>query len=43
MDRKLERHPDIPPADRTHSYGMRVVNGGFVSDLRSEKPVTVEP
>ncbi|MFE7780399.1 hypothetical protein [Streptomyces nigrescens] len=43
MDRKLERHPDIPPADRSHSYWMRVVNGGFVSDLRAEKPVSVEP
>ncbi|MGA4951129.1 hypothetical protein [Streptomyces lydicamycinicus] len=43
MDRKLERHPDIPPADRSHSYWMRVVNGGFVSDLRAEKPVTIEP
>ncbi|GAB7028666.1 hypothetical protein AB0G35_23830 [Streptomyces sp. NPDC021749] len=43
MDRKLERHPDIPPTARTHAYWMRVVKGGFVSDLRTEKPVTVEP
>ncbi|MEU8780477.1 hypothetical protein [Streptomyces sp. NPDC048637] len=43
MDRKLERSPGVPPTDRTHAYWMRVVNGGFVSDLRAEKPVTVEP
>lgn len=43
MDRKLERDADIPPAARAHSYSMRVINGGFVSDLRAEKPVTVEP
>ncbi|GHC59921.1 hypothetical protein [Streptomyces cinnamoneus] len=43
MDRKLERHPDIPPTGRTHAYWMRVVKDGFVSDLRAEKPTTVEP
>ncbi|MCD9195105.1 hypothetical protein [Streptomyces albireticuli] len=42
-DRKLERHPDIPASARAHSYWMRVVKGGFVSDLRTEKPVTIEP
>lgn len=41
MDRKLERDSDIK--DRRHSYWMRVVKGGFVSDLRTEKPITVEP
>ncbi|GHG62184.1 hypothetical protein [Streptomyces griseocarneus] len=43
MDRKLERDAGIPPADRTHAYWMRVVKDGFVSDLRAEKPVTVQP
>ncbi|MEV5240102.1 hypothetical protein AB0K89_13480 [Streptomyces cinnamoneus] len=43
MDRKLERHRDIPPAERTHAYWMRVVKDGFVSDLRAETPTTVEP
>ncbi|MEU7134894.1 hypothetical protein [Streptomyces sp. NPDC046261] len=41
MDRKLERDSDIK--DRRHSYWMRVVKDGFVSDLRAEKPVTIEP
>ncbi|MGW8554113.1 hypothetical protein [Streptomyces tubercidicus] len=43
MDRKLERDADIPSDARAHSYWMRVIKGGFVSDLRAEKPVTVEP
>ncbi|UQA90645.1 hypothetical protein [Streptomyces halobius] len=43
MDRKLERDPDIPSADRTHAYWMRVLKDGFVSDLRAEKPITVQP
>ncbi|MFH8410648.1 hypothetical protein ACH4FX_38640 [Streptomyces sp. NPDC018019] len=43
MDRKLERDPGIPPAVRSHAYWMRVLKGGFVSDLRAEKPTTVEP
>ncbi|MEU2792350.1 hypothetical protein [Streptomyces sp. NPDC007100] len=43
MDRKLERDPGIPPANRSHAYWMRVIKGGFVSDLRAEKPTTVEP
>ncbi|MEU7106283.1 hypothetical protein ABZ951_14655 [Streptomyces sp. NPDC046215] len=43
MDRKLERNADIPAGERTHSYWTRVVKDGFVSDLRAEKPVTVEP
>ncbi|MFI9080837.1 hypothetical protein ACIGW8_30935 [Streptomyces sioyaensis] len=43
MDRKLERDPEISPRDRTHGYWMRVVKDGFVSDLRAEQPVTVEP
>lgn len=43
MDRKLERDADIPPAERTHSYWMRVIKGGFVSDLRAEKPTSVQP
>ncbi|MFH8347762.1 hypothetical protein [Streptomyces sp. NPDC018045] len=43
MDRKLQRNPDIPAEVRSHSYWMRVLKGGFVSDLRAEKPTTVEP
>lgn len=43
MDRKLERDPDIPPADHTHAYWMRVVKDGFVNDLRTEKPITIRP
>ncbi|WP_328743054.1 hypothetical protein OG436_31730 [Streptomyces caniferus] len=43
MDRKLERDSDIPPAARTHAYWIRVVKDGFVSDLRAEKPLTIEP
>ncbi|MGA5566100.1 hypothetical protein ACPCUV_33700 [Streptomyces platensis] len=42
-DRKLERDSDIPPAARTHAYWMRAVKDGFVSDLRAEKPLTIEP
>ncbi|MGK5642405.1 hypothetical protein ACSNOK_29440 [Streptomyces sp. URMC 126] len=43
LDRRLERDPGIPAGQRTHSYWMRVVKGGFVSDLRAERPVTIEP
>ncbi|RSO50000.1 hypothetical protein DMH15_02250 [Streptomyces sp. WAC 06725] len=43
MDRKLERNPGVPPASRSHAYWMRVIKGGFVSDLRAEKPTAVEP
>ncbi|MFF7690122.1 hypothetical protein ACFZB6_28760 [Streptomyces syringium] len=43
MDRKLERASDIPASVRPHSYWMRVVKDGYVSDLRAEKPVTVQP
>ncbi|WP_030018461.1 hypothetical protein [Streptomyces monomycini] len=43
MDRKLQRDPDVPAGVRSHSYWMRVVKGGFVSDLRAEQPTTVEP
>ena len=28
---------------RTHAYWMRAVKDGFVSDLRAEKPLTIEP
>ncbi|MCX4635129.1 hypothetical protein OG775_08205 [Streptomyces platensis] len=42
-DRKLERDSDIPPAARTHAYWIRAVKDGFVSDLRAEKPLTIEP
>ncbi|GHF58833.1 hypothetical protein GCM10010218_45220 [Streptomyces mashuensis] len=42
-DRRLERDSGIPADVRTHSYWMRVAKGGFVSDLRTEKPVTVQP
>ncbi|UQI45261.1 hypothetical protein M1P56_13340 [Streptomyces sp. HU2014] len=42
-DRKLERSAGIPADVRAHSYWLRVVKGGFVSDLRAEKPVTIEP
>ncbi|MEU1372232.1 hypothetical protein ABZ442_01035 [Streptomyces triculaminicus] len=43
VDRKLERDRDIPADHRAHAYWMRAVKDGFVSDLRAEKPVTVEP
>ncbi|MEX2980961.1 hypothetical protein [Streptomyces sp. C36] len=43
VDRKLERDPGIPAEHRAHAYWMRAVKDGFVSDLRAEKPVTVEP
>ncbi|OKI02181.1 hypothetical protein A6A06_13995 [Streptomyces sp. CB02923] len=43
MDRKLQRAAGIPPEVRPHSYWMRVIKSGFVSDLRSEKPTTIEP
>lgn len=43
IDRKLERDTDIPPAARTHAYWIRVVKDGFVSDLRAQKPLTIEP
>ncbi|MBH1937512.1 hypothetical protein I5Q34_25125 [Streptomyces sp. AV19] len=43
MNRKLERDPGIDPEDRAHGYWIRVTKGGFVSDLRAEKAVTVEP
>ncbi|QEV55470.1 hypothetical protein CP981_30965 [Streptomyces platensis] len=43
IDRKLERDSDIPPADRTHAYWIRVVKDGFVSDLRAQKPLSIEP
>ncbi|MBZ4318712.1 hypothetical protein [Streptomyces huiliensis] len=42
-DRKLVRDPDVRPQDRAHSYWLRAVKGGFVSDLRAEKPVGIEP
>ncbi len=42
-DRRLERDSDIPAEVRTHAYWMRVAKNGFVSDLRAEKPVAVEP
>ncbi|MFI5526268.1 hypothetical protein [Streptomyces platensis] len=42
-DRKLERDSDIPAAARTHSYWVRVIKDGFVSDLRTETPLTIEP
>ncbi|MEU7226625.1 hypothetical protein [Streptomyces chrestomyceticus] len=43
MDRKLQRDPGVPAGIRSHSYWMRVVKDGFVSDLRAERPTTVEP
>ncbi|MEV7471852.1 hypothetical protein AB0O20_35990 [Streptomyces kronopolitis] len=43
MSRKLERDADIPPSVRTHAYWIHVVKDGFVSDLRAEKPLTIEP
>lgn len=43
IDRKLERDSDIPPGVRTHAYWIRVVKNGFVSDLRAEKPLSIEP
>ncbi|WP_406481190.1 hypothetical protein [Streptomyces platensis] len=33
----------IPPAARTHAYWIRAVKDGFVSDLRAERPLTIEP
>ncbi|RXS65042.1 hypothetical protein EST92_30215 [Streptomyces sp. TM32] len=43
MNRKLERDADIPPSVRTHAYWIRVIKDGFVSDLRADKPLTIEP
>ncbi|GAU70367.1 hypothetical protein SSP35_19_00030 [Streptomyces sp. NBRC 110611] len=43
MNRELERDAAIPAAVRTHSYWMRAVDNGFVSDLRTEQPVDVQP
>ncbi|MEV5597458.1 hypothetical protein [Streptomyces sp. NPDC052496] len=43
MERKLQRDPDVPSEVRSHSYWMRVTKNGFVSDLRAERPTTVEP
>ncbi|MEV4436216.1 hypothetical protein [Streptomyces sp. NPDC049585] len=43
MDRTLERDPGIPAEVRAHSYRMHAAKNAFASNLRDEKPVTIEP